>query len=225
MPTRSILCCSTERCRRRCEFDHHGDERNQRREPDHTQSKTGSRCRLPCGNFFAVRHTEITIMAHSRRDFLRTSACALGRYGTGIKHRKFWQSFTHLLPRPRSDYKALVCVFLNGGNDGNNMFLDLNQYNAVRNFKLRRSAAGLAIPQANFLPVSAGKRWIYGFHPNMPEVQTSSIRANWRCFATTARWLSRLTKTHVPKRNGKKPLQLFSHSDQVGLFQTAIANR
>jgi uncharacterized protein (DUF1501 family) len=33
-----------------------------------------------------------------------------------------------------------------------------------------------------------------------------------------------LTKTTYQNGTGKKPLQLFSHSDQVGLFQTAIAN-
>ena len=36
---------------------------------------------LPGGNLVAVRHPEINIMATSRRDFLRTSACALGRHG------------------------------------------------------------------------------------------------------------------------------------------------
>ena len=33
-----------------------------------------------------------------------------------------------------------------------------------------------------------------------------------------------LTKTTYQNGTGKKPLQLFSHSDQVGLFQTSIAN-
>jgi uncharacterized protein (DUF1501 family) len=33
-----------------------------------------------------------------------------------------------------------------------------------------------------------------------------------------------LTRTTYQNGTGKKPLQLFSHSDQVGLFQTAIAN-
>ena len=34
-----------------------------------------------------------------------------------------------------------------------------------------------------------------------------------------------LTRTTYQNGTGKKPLQLFSHSDQVGLFQTAIAKR
>ncbi|MBA3243201.1 MAG: hypothetical protein H0T60_18425, partial [Acidobacteria bacterium] len=35
-----------------------------------------------------------------------------------------------LTPQAATDYKALVCVFMNGGNDGNNMLVSLDQYAA-----------------------------------------------------------------------------------------------
>jgi uncharacterized protein (DUF1501 family) len=67
-------------------------------------------------------------MAHTRRDFLRNSACALGGMAMASTLDTFG-AVHELTPQAATDYRALVCVFLNGGNDGNNTFLDLNQYN------------------------------------------------------------------------------------------------
>jgi uncharacterized protein (DUF1501 family) len=78
-----------------------------------------------------------------------------------------------LTPQAATGYKALVCVFLNGGNDGNNMLVSLDQYNGpagslVEGYSNVRSASGLAIAQASLLPVSPVSGGSYGFHPNMP---------------------------------------------------------
>jgi uncharacterized protein (DUF1501 family) len=120
-----------------------------------------------------------------------------------------------------TDYKALVCVFLNGGNDGNNMFVSLDQY---AGYSSARNAAGLAIPQANLLPVSPVSGGSYGFHPNMPEAQALFNSGKLAVLCNNGPLVEPLTKTTYQNGSGKKPLQLFSHSDQVGLFQTAIAN-
>jgi uncharacterized protein (DUF1501 family) len=126
-----------------------------------------------------------------------------------------------LTPQAATDYKALVCLFMNGGNDGNNMFVDLNQYTAYAN---ARSAAGLAIPQASLLPVSPAIGGSYGFHPNMPEVKTLFDQGKLAVLCNNGPLVEPLTQSTYLNGTGKKPLQLFSHSDQVGLFQTAIAN-
>ena len=167
-------------------------------------------------------------MAKSRRDFLRTSACALG----GIAMASSLESFgiVHALtPQAASDYKALVCVFLNGGNDGNNMFISLDQYNGpagslVEGYSNVRGPAQLAIAQASLLPVSPVSGGSYGFHPNMPEMQSLFNQGKLAVLCNNGPLVEPLTKTTYQNGTGKKPLQLFSHSDQVGLFQTAIAN-
>jgi uncharacterized protein (DUF1501 family) len=157
-------------------------------------------------------------MAHSRRDFLRTTACALGSFAFASSIESF--GVVHALtPQAATDYKALVMVFLNGGNDGNQMFLDLNQYNAYANTS-GRTAAGLALLQNQFLPVMGGA---YGFHPNMPEVQNLFNQGKLAVLCNNGPLVEPLTKAQF-QSGGKKPLQLFSHSDQVGLFQTSIAN-
>ena len=159
-------------------------------------------------------------MPTSRRDFLRTSACALG----GMALASSIDSFSvvqALTPQAASDYRALVCVFLNGGNDGNNMFVSLDQY---ATYSTARNAAGLAIPQANFHPVSPVSGGSYGFHPNMPEMQNLFNQGKLAVLCNNGPLVEPLTRTTYQNGTGKKPLQLFSHSDQVGLFQTAIAN-
>src|SRR5688500_8115813 len=101
-------------------------------------------------------------MAPSRRDFLRTSACALGGAALASSLDSF--GLVHALtPQAATDYRALVCVVVNGGNDGNNTVVELAQYNQYAQFR----GADLAIPQANLLPVSPITGGSYGFHPNL----------------------------------------------------------
>ena len=159
-------------------------------------------------------------MAQTRRDFLRTSACALGGLAMASSLDTF--GVVHALtPQAATDYKAMVCVFLNGGNDGNNMLVSLDQY---ASYSAVRNAAGLAVSQASLLPVSPVSGGSYGFHPNMPEVQNLFNSGKLAVLCNNGPLVEPLNKTTYQNGTGKKPLQLFSHSDQVGLFQTAIAN-
>ena len=158
-------------------------------------------------------------MKKSRRDFLRTSACALG----GVALASSLESFgvVHALtPQQATDYKALVCIFLNGGNDGNNTLVSLDQYSAYAAAR----GVDLAIPQANLLAVSPATGGSYGFHPNMTQIRDLFNQGSLAVVANCGPLVEPLTKTTYQNGTGKKPLQLFSHSDQVGLFQTSIAN-
>ncbi|HJY26571.1 MAG TPA: hypothetical protein VJ306_00960, partial [Pyrinomonadaceae bacterium] len=74
-----------------------------------------------------------------------------------------------LTPLAATDYKALVCVFMNGGNDGNNMLISLDQYNEYSNV---RSAAGLALAQVDLLPISPVSGGSYALHPSMQGMQS-----------------------------------------------------
>jgi uncharacterized protein (DUF1501 family) len=127
-----------------------------------------------------------------------------------------------MTPLAASDYRALVCVFLNGGNDGNNTFVDLNQY---AQYAAARGA-DLSIPQATLQtmavsPVSGGS---FAFHPNMSELRDLFNAGKVAVLCNNGPLVEPLTQTTYLNGTGKKPLQLFSHSDQVALFQTSIAN-
>src|SRR5215213_213772 len=167
-------------------------------------------------------------MSTSRREFLRTTACALGGMALASSIDTFGV-VQALTPQGAAGYKAMVCVFLNGGNDGNNMIVSLDQYNGpagslIEGYSNVRAASGLAIPQASLLPVSPVSGGSYGFHPNMPEVQNLFNQGKLAVLCNNGPLVEPLTRTTYQNGSGKKPLQLFSHSDQVALFQTAIAN-
>ena len=167
-------------------------------------------------------------MAPTRRDFLRTGACALGSMALASSVESF--GIVHALtPQAATDYKALVCIFMNGGNDGNNMLVSLDQYNGptgstTEGYFNVRNPAGLAIAQASLLPVSPLSGGSYGFHPNMPEMRDLFNQNKLAIVSNVGPLVEPLTRATYQNGTGKKPLQLFSHSDQVGLFQTAIAN-
>jgi len=129
-------------------------------------------------------------MATTRRDFLRNSACALGGVALASSLETFGAVHA-LTPQAATDYRALVCVFLNGGNDGNNMFVSLDQY---ASYASARNASQLAIPQASFLPVSPVSGGSYGFHPTCWRFRVYSTRENLLCSATMALWLNRSAK-------------------------------
>ena len=162
-------------------------------------------------------------MAQTRRDFLRTSACALGGVALASSLDTF-RAVQALTPQAASDYRALVCVFLNGGNDGNNMLVDLNQLTVYNN---ARSLDQLALSQSGptpLLTISPTTGGSYGLHPNLPEMQTLFNQGKLAILCNNGPLVEPLTRTTYQNGTGKKPLQLFSHSDQVSLFQTAIAN-
>jgi uncharacterized protein (DUF1501 family) len=159
-------------------------------------------------------------MAVTRRDFLRSSACALGSMALASSIDTFGAVYA-LTPLAATDYKALVCVFMNGGNDGNNMLISLDQYNEYSNV---RSAAGLALAQVDLLPISPVSGGSYALHPSMQGMQSLFNQGKLAILCNNGPLVEPLTRTTYQNGTGKKPLQLFSHSDQVGLFQTAIAN-
>ena len=165
-------------------------------------------------------------MAQTRRDFLRTAGCALG----GAALASTFESFGLLdaYAQTATGYRALVCVFLNGGNDGNNMVipLDATGFNEYSNTS-GRAAAGLAFTQASLTPTtvsppSQGRP--FGLHPNMPEMKTLFDQGKLAVVCNSGPLVEPLTRTTYRNGTGKKPLQLFSHSDQVALWQTSIAD-
>src|SRR5438874_9745745 len=170
-------------------------------------------------------------MAHSRRDFLRNTACALGGVALASTVESLGLINAYAQTGAATDYRALVCVFLNGGNDCNNTVVDINQFASYNNV---RHASGRGLAQSSFIPISPTNGGSFGLHPNLsPEVATPTAAKGlldvWNqgrlaVVANVGPLVEPLTRTTYQNGTGKKPLQLFSHSDQVGLFQTAIAN-
>jgi uncharacterized protein (DUF1501 family) len=145
------------------------------------------------------------------------------------------------LAQTTNDYKALVCVFLNGGNDGNNTIIPYDDYNNPGGYNAVRSASGLAIAQSRLLQVTAASQnnRKFGLHPNLsPEVETPTTNGQptmkglmdvWNggklaVLCNVGTLTEPLTKSQYQSSPSKRPYQLFSHSDQVAQQQSSIAN-
>lgn len=159
-------------------------------------------------------------MNASRRDFIRTVGCgALGAaaFVTGVERFYLAQA---LAQAPAADYRALVCIFLFGGNDANNMVVPVDDYAAYAAVR-----GSLTIPQAQLLvmqPPSDGRR--YGLHPSMMR-----LHAKWQSRAlavlpNVGPLIAPLTRAEYQSMASLRPYQLFSHSDQQMEWQTGVAS-
>ncbi len=160
-------------------------------------------------------------MEQTRRDFLKRTGCmALGAAAFSAGFEKFGLISAHAMTSAPTDYRALVCIFLSGGNDSNNMVVPLDTtgygaYSAVRN------PSGLALGQAQLLPItppSIGTQ--FGLHPGLPELQTLWSQTKLAVVANVGPLVQPLTKAQY-QSGGARPYQLFSHSDQVAQWQTS----
>jgi uncharacterized protein (DUF1501 family) len=165
-------------------------------------------------------------MSPSRRDFLKHSGCALLSTAAFAASVKRFGMMSAMAQSAVSDYKALVCVFLSGGNDGNNTVIPYDDYNNTGGYSSVRNAAGLAIPQASLLqisPVSTGGRK-FGLHPSMVEMQTLFNQQKLAILCNTGTLIQPITKSQYQSSSSLRPYQLFSHSDQVAQQQSSVSN-
>jgi uncharacterized protein (DUF1501 family) len=112
-----------------------------------------------------------------------------------------------------SDYKALVCVFLFGGNDSWSMVVPRSdaEYNAYA-----QSRQNLAIAKDQLLPLNAlnGNGVLYGMHPSMQGVASLFESARCAVMANVGPLIAPTTKTQYQQKSVPLPPQLFSHNDQ-----------
>lgn len=120
-----------------------------------------------------------------------------------------------------NDYKALVCLFLAGGNDSFNMLVPRGTAEHAEYAAIRRD---LALPQENLLALnplnSIGKQ--LGVHPNMPEVQNLFETGKLAFVANVGTLVEPITKAQYESGAVPVPLGLYSHSDQIQQWQTSI---
>ena len=118
------------------------------------------------------------------------------------------------------DYKALVCLFLQGGNDSYNMLVPNNSA-AYAEYSQTRD--NIAIPQNTLLPItSSGQPYSeFGIHPSMPELQ-SLYNNNEIALVANVGTLIRPTSKADYNNTNSIPSGLFSHSDQQVHWQTSV---
>lgn len=132
-----------------------------------------------------------------------------------------------------SDYKALVCLFLFGGNDSWNMLVPTStaEYNAYAKSRGAGTTASLAIDKDVLLPISpqgtvAGDP-TYGFHPRLPELRDLFAAGRLAVLPNVGPLIRPTTKEQYKTAQSIKhelPPQLFSHNDQQDQWHSLRGN-
>jgi uncharacterized protein (DUF1501 family) len=126
-------------------------------------------------------------------------------------------------------YKALVCLFMFGGNDSNSMLIpysDYASYNAVRPV-----TTGVNVAQSLMTPLSPLNTpgVTYSLHPAFtatngnPTLATLFNSGKLAVLANTGSLFEPMTRAEYRAGTKKRPDQLFSHSDQQQQGQTSVA--
>jgi len=159
----------------------------------------------------------------TRRTFLRQTACAaLGT--TGLINTIFDLRKLSAATIPASDYKALVCLFLYGGNDANNVIVP-HDNSGYASYLAARGI--LAIPQSSLLPLTLpnGDGRDFGLHPSLPEVQSLFNQGKMALVSNVGTLLAPITRAEYLAKTVAVPTQLFSHADQSVQWQTSVSNQ
>jgi len=184
-------------------------------------------------------------MTENRREFIKKSACSLSMLALATQARHFGMMSAMAQTADAksesdagvpTDYRALVCILLSGGNDGNNLIIPNHSDANISNYAVyasSRAAQGLAIPQNQLLPVAVPRlgNLTYGLHPNLGAVPTqgginNGIHELWAngklaVVSNVGNLIRPMTKAQYTSNPAWRPYQLFSHSDQVQQQQTS----
>ena len=159
----------------------------------------------------------------SRRAFLKRSG-ALGLAGVATPFVTSLGAIGEAAAATASDYKALVCVFLYGGNDYANTLPPYDsasyaQYAAARqNIALNRDAlAATLLNPATALP--GGRQ--YALAPNLAPLLPIFNAGKMAVVLNLGTLVQPTTKAQYQAQSVKLPPKLFSHNDQQSYFQAS----
>lgn len=179
----------------------------------------------------------------SRRRFLSQVGCgAMGLTGmvNTLAHLKLMQGALNAQGSGGGGYKALVCVFLAGGNDSNNTLIPAS--GTVRNHYQGAGTANtpgrgmLTIPVPNLHALETNPAHIaaadplggylgtFGLHPQLGAMK-DLFNDGDLAFVANVGTLNRPGVTRSNYSTISKPPQLFSHSDQVTQWQSSVPDR
>ncbi len=148
----------------------------------------------------------------NRRTFLK-HCCALG--AAGMASRLGPLGMVSAYAQAAADYKALVCIFMFGGNDSNNMIVPIDsRYAAYQTMRGPVALAGSAL-----LPAAGSG---YGFHPAMTSVQRLFNEGRGAAVLNVGTLVRPTTRDVLDLVT--LPRNLYSHSDQVQQWQTSDPN-
>lgn len=159
----------------------------------------------------------------SRRGFLKQSSCAaissVSILNT-LLNLRLCQGIANASVPAAGEYRALVCLFLAGGNDSFNMLVP-REASAYAQYTTAR--ADLALPPEDLIEINPIGQPGYYVHGGMPEVASLFENGNASFVANVGTLIEPVAnRTQVAQNLKRLPLGLYSHSDQIEQWQTSI---
>jgi uncharacterized protein (DUF1501 family) len=152
-------------------------------------------------------------MGYNRRSFIQCASLAAGGSLAGLRPFGALNAFAQTAPVP--GYKALVCVFLFGGNDANNTLVPTDTAGYGNYATLR---GPLALPQSQLIQLASLPH--YGLHGSLPEIGQLVDSGAAALIANVGTLVTPTTRANVTAQLNL-PSNLFSHSDQQLQWQNA----
>lgn len=176
-----------------------------------------------------------------RRQFLQRTSAATALAGTSGA----WLANLAAMKRAsaqsaNADYKALVCLFLAGGNDAHNTVIPTDAtswrcYSATRDPAVMAQVAGItppdnitsiALPQSALLPIghlnarklNTGRS--FALHPQLKRIQQLYNQASAAIVANIGPLIQPTTKIDLLDDTFALPRKLYSHNDQTSTWQS-----
>lgn len=150
----------------------------------------------------------------SRRNFIGIGAASLGT----LVLRRFAE--IPALAQTGSNYRALVCVFLYGGNDSNNTIIPMDDASYKAYLAAR---ASLALPSGSLTQVQSASGAPYGFFSPLAEVASMFAAKELAVVANVGSLVQPITRAQYQAAQVPIPSNLFSHADQQQQWQTSVA--
>ncbi|HEY6848969.1 MAG TPA: DUF1501 domain-containing protein [Terracidiphilus sp.] len=164
----------------------------------------------------------------SRRQFLKTASMASM---AGLSVSPFLLELNSVAALAQtsggSGYRALVCVFLQGGNDGHGTVIATDPSSFSAFTTARSGAPGLAYPMGELLPIvlktpQSGRT--FALNPALGGIQNLFNAGRAAIVANTGTLIAPATKAQVNANSIPLPASLFSHFDQTAAWQAIASN-
>ncbi|WP_442775849.1 DUF1501 domain-containing protein [Sphaerotilus montanus] len=158
----------------------------------------------------------------ARRDFLRRAALTTAYAGTPFAATL--ATLGDVAAQTATDYKALVCIFLFGGNDQSNTIIP---YENAAYAKYQAARPAIALPQSTLLQLNlagyAGPQ--LGLNPAFASLKPLVDAGQCALMANVGTLAYPTTLTQYKNRTVQTPLGLFSHSDQQASWQSGLPTK
>lgn len=175
-----------------------------------------------------------------RRVFLRNSLALTSVLGAGAPIALQLAAMSEAAAQSTPDYKAVVCLFMMGGNDSFNTVLPTDEaswdaYQHTRN--IAGTSIALAAPGSTGNPAAAkgtpehlgGVRPVslqnaggrtFALHPVMHRTQLLINGGRASVLANVGPLVEPLTRQQYEQKTARPPVRLFSHNDQQNVWQS-----